>query len=136
MEEDVQPAYTMDKHQLAPNPYHYKVLRTDMQRAIPSYIPDIVDESILAMKETFSSTESGSQYRIAYATRTQEVLSGSTGIPVFHTMTYLIARISNRVIFGEGLCRNKKFIHAVVHYAEGLPTMALLLKWSPPVLRP
>ena len=126
----------MDKHQLAPNSYHPRVLRTDVQRAIPSYVPAILDESIMAMKETFNSTESGSQYCITYGTRAKEVLSESTGVPVFDTMTYLIARISNRVIFGEGLCRNKKFIHAIVHFSEGVPIMAPFLQWSPPALRP
>lgn len=57
--EDLQLTYTMDVHQLR-NPYQATVLRTDVNRAISSYIPEILDESILAMDETFKvSKESG-----------------------------------------------------------------------------
>lgn len=51
-------------------------------------------------------------------------------------MTYLIARISNRVVFGLGLCRDKGFLRAVVRFAETVPLMAPFIKWSPPILRP
>lgn len=56
-------------------------------------------------------------------------------VPVFETMTHLIARISNRVVFGLGLCRNEQFLHAVVRFAETVPLMAPFIKWTPPVLR-
>jgi len=57
--EDLQLPYTMDVHQLR-NPYQASVLRTDVNRAISSYIPEILDESILAMDETFRvSKDSG-----------------------------------------------------------------------------
>lgn len=127
----------MDKHQLTPSSYHPRVLRTDVNRAIPSYVPEILDESITAMKETFKSTESGSHCHFGFMCQyTQTILSETTSVPVFDTMTHLIARISNRVIFGEALCRNKEFIHAVVHFSETVPVMAPFLQWSPPVIRP
>jgi len=44
----------MDPHQLD-NPYQAKVLRTDVNRAIPSYIPEILDESVLAMDDKFKN---------------------------------------------------------------------------------
>ena len=57
--EDLQLPYTMDVHQLR-NPYQASVLRTDVNRAVSSYIPEILDESILAMDETFKiSKDSG-----------------------------------------------------------------------------
>ena len=61
---------------------------------------------------------------------------GAITFPVFETMTHLVARISNRVILGEGLCRNKQFIHDVVRFAETLGVMAPFLQWSPSFLRP
>lgn len=117
--EDLQLPYTMDVHQLR-NPYQASVLRTDVNRAISSYIPEILDESILAMDETFKVSKD----------------SGVIDIPVFDTMTHLIARISNRVIFGIGMCRNERFLHAVVRFAETTPLMAPFINWSPHILRP
>ncbi|KAF8973287.1 cytochrome P450 [Flammula alnicola] len=117
--EDLQLPYTMDAHQLS-NPYQARVLRTDVNRAIPSFIPEILDESILAMNEAFTSSDK------------EEAVS----IPVFDTMTHLIARISNRVIFGEDLCRNQEFLHAIVRFAETTPLMAPFIQWSPLTLRP
>jgi hypothetical protein len=40
----------MDEHQLR-NPYQASVLRTDVNRALPSYIPEMLEESILAMQD-------------------------------------------------------------------------------------
>lgn len=54
--EDLQLPYTMDVHQLN-NPYQAKVLRTDVNRAIPSFIPEILDESILAFEDALKVTD-------------------------------------------------------------------------------
>ncbi|KAF9012312.1 cytochrome P450 [Cyathus striatus] len=116
--EDLQLPYTMDIHQLR-NPYQAAVLRTDVNRAIPAYIPEILEESQLAMN------------------RYIPVLDGKCAeVPVFDTMTHLIARISNRVIFGRKMCRNEGFLHAVVRFAETTPLMAPFIHWSPLALRP
>jgi len=37
------------------NPYQATVLRTDVNRAIPTFIPDILEESIVAMNEVLGS---------------------------------------------------------------------------------
>jgi hypothetical protein len=58
--EDLQLPYTLDVHQLQ-NPYQITVLRTDVNRAITSYIPEILDESILAMDETFKVSKDSSE---------------------------------------------------------------------------
>ncbi|PPQ67316.1 hypothetical protein CVT25_005900 [Psilocybe cyanescens] len=118
--EDLQLPYTMDVHQLR-NPYQAKVLRTDVSRAIPSYIPELLDESILALEDAFKVTDPQLE---------------TANIAVFDTMTHLIARISNRVIFGKELCRNQKFLHAVVRFAETTPLMAPFIQWSPLPFRP
>lgn len=60
----------------------------------------------------------------------------SVTVPVFDTMTHLIARISNRVVFGTELCRNKQFLHEIVHFAETTPLIAPFITWTPTVLRP
>ncbi|KAG5651165.1 hypothetical protein H0H81_009629 [Sphagnurus paluster] len=103
----------MDVHQME-NPYQASVLRTDVNRAIPAFIPEILDESELAMTETLEAPG-----------------ETSTTVPVFDTMTHLIARISNRVIFGTELCRNEHFLHAIVRFSETTPLIAPFVRWSP-----
>jgi hypothetical protein len=44
--------YTMDEQQYL-NPYHVTVMKTDFTRAMVSFIPDILDETRLAIAETF-----------------------------------------------------------------------------------
>ncbi|KAF8893357.1 cytochrome P450 [Infundibulicybe gibba] len=113
--EDLQLPYTMNEAQLQ-NPYQAAVIRTNVNRAIPTFIPEILDESDLAMGETFKSTKN-------------DVL-------VFDTMTHLIARISNRVIFGTEMCRNEGFLREIVRFAETTPLIAPFITWSPVTLRP
>ncbi|KAF8070155.1 cytochrome P450 [Lyophyllum atratum] len=115
--QDLQLPYTMDVHQME-NPYQASVLRTDVNRAIPSFIPEILEESNLAMSETLDSTE-----------------GKSASLPVFDTMTHLIARISNRVIFGTDLCRDEIFLHAIVRFSETAPLIAPFVRWSPAIFR-
>jgi len=47
--------YTMDEFQL-PTPHQAKVMRTDAMRAIPTFIPEIHEESTLAISETLKPT--------------------------------------------------------------------------------
>ena len=66
VDEDLQLPYTMDKHQLSSTSYQARVLRTDVNRSIPTYIPEILDESILAMTETFKPMASGPHYDLQF----------------------------------------------------------------------
>ncbi|KAF9531618.1 cytochrome P450 [Crepidotus variabilis] len=116
--EDLQLPYTMDRHQLE-TPYQARVLRTDVNRTLPTYIPDLLEESTLAMEGRFRNGSDTSMVT-----------------PVFDTMTHLVARISNRVIFGPELCRNEKFLQSVIHFAETTPLIAAPIQWSPYALRP
>lgn len=118
------------------NPYHVTVLRTNVNRSLTTYIPDILDESILAADEIFKASEKQGRY---FFRRISIILTFSIGVitfPVFNTMTHLIARISNRVFLGVGLCRNDQYLRAVVRFAEAFGVMAPLLLWSPSFLRP
>jgi hypothetical protein len=54
VDDDLQLPYTMDAHQME-NPYQSSVLRTDVNRTIPLYVPEILDESILAMNEVMGT---------------------------------------------------------------------------------
>ena len=46
-------------------------------------------------------------------------------------MTHLVARISNRAMVGLPLCRNRRYIHAIVHFAELVFPYAQLLRRVP-----
>ena len=50
-------------------------------------------------------------------------------------MTHLVARISNRVIFGLELCRDDEFLHSIVNFAEEVLPIAAFLRWSPLAIR-
>ncbi|KAF8204327.1 cytochrome P450 [Mycena galopus ATCC 62051] len=101
-------------------PYSAAVTRTDMTRAIGSFIPEILEETRLSMSEAFA-LPSGEK---------------SASVPLFHTMTHLVARISNRSMLGTSLCRQERFLNDVIRFAETLVLYAHLLSWFPRILRP
>lgn len=59
--EDLQLPYTMDEHQLV-NPYQNKVLRTDVHRNLQQFVPELLDESILAMNQVFKAPKNKGEY--------------------------------------------------------------------------
>lgn len=59
MSEDLQLSYTMDPEQIK-YPYHVTLLTTSVNRAIPSFIPEILDESTLAINETLGLSDPSS----------------------------------------------------------------------------
>ncbi len=65
VDDDLQLPYTMDEHQLR-NPYQASVLRTDVNRALPSYIPEIQEESLLAMEDAFKSFRTTGRVAVAF----------------------------------------------------------------------
>jgi hypothetical protein len=54
IDDALQLPYTMDAHQME-NPYQATVVRTDVNRAIPAFIPQILEESILAIDKAMGS---------------------------------------------------------------------------------
>ena len=64
--DELQLPYTMDPHQMS-NPYQATVLRTEVNRSLTSYIPDILDESILAIDETFKASEKQGRYLLRFS---------------------------------------------------------------------
>ncbi|KAF8658273.1 hypothetical protein AX16_002049 [Volvariella volvacea WC 439] len=119
VDEDLQLPYTMNAAQLQ-NPYQATVVRTDLTRALPSLISELLEETKLAFDELFKFSDE----------------KKSMSIPVFDRVTYLIARISNRALLGTGLGRNDHFLHAIVRFSETTPMMAPFIAWAPSLLRP
>ncbi|KAF9501445.1 cytochrome P450 [Pleurotus eryngii] len=114
--ESLQLDHTMNNKQQK-IPFQATVIRNELTKGIANLIPEILDESTLAMEETFRSP-SGSEY---------------VSLPVFHTMTHMIGRISNRAVMGTEICRNEHFVHAIVSFAETLTVYSQLLNWTPNV---
>jgi hypothetical protein len=140
VDDDLQLPYTMDEHQLQ-NPYQATVLRTDVNRALPSYIPEMLEESVLAIEDALRPLKiAGESYSNSMKDSRPESLTlipdGQFGVPVFNTMTHLIARVSNRLVFGLGLCRNEAFLCAIVRFAETVTFMAPFIRWTPALFRP
>ncbi|KAJ7356763.1 cytochrome P450 [Mycena albidolilacea] len=116
--ENLQTMYTMNSRIQGPH-FQAGVARTDVTRAGYDFIPEVLDETRLAMSEAFALNAD----------------QKSTSVPLFHTMTHLVARITNRPILGTSLCRNKPFLQDVIQFTETLVVYAQLLLWFPKILR-
>jgi len=135
--------YTMDEHQQR-NQFHTPAVRSDLTRAIASLVPEIVEETTLAMAETFkppvdSSTQAPSScYTSIYLQLPPNeinLVTESTTLPLFPTMIHMVSRISNRAMVGTELCRNEAFLHAIVNFAETLVVYAVILNILPRPIR-
>ncbi|KAF7337643.1 Ent-kaurene oxidase [Mycena sanguinolenta] len=118
IDEGLQLMHTMNARQQA-LPFQAVVVRTDLTRAISAFIPEVLEETRLAMAEAFA---------LPFGEK-------SMTLPLFHTMTHLVARISNRAMLGTSVCRQEQFLHDVVRFAETITLYAQLLKWVPRILR-
>lgn len=61
VDNDLQLPYTMDEHQLK-NPYQAAVLRKDVNRALPGYIPEMLEETTLAIEDAFCALRMGGKF--------------------------------------------------------------------------
>ncbi|KAF7337632.1 Ent-kaurene oxidase [Mycena sanguinolenta] len=118
IDETLQLMHTMNARQQA-LPFQAVVVRSDLTRAISTFIPEVLEEMRLAMAEAFALP----------------LGEKSTTLPLFHTMTLLVARISNRAMLGTSICRQEQYLHDVIHFAETLSLYAQLLTWFPRILR-
>ncbi|KAF7337628.1 Ent-kaurene oxidase [Mycena sanguinolenta] len=118
IDESLQLMHTLNSRQQA-IPFSTVVIRTDLTRAISAFIPEILEETRLVMSEAFA---------LPFGEK-------STTLPLFHTMTHLVARISNRAMLGPSICRQEQYLHDIIRFAETLPIYAQLLTWFPRILR-
>ncbi|KAK7063838.1 Ent-kaurene oxidase [Favolaschia claudopus] len=112
-------AHTMNSRQMA-FPYHATVVRTDLTRAISSFIPEIVEETQLAMAEAFSP-KSGEK---------------SVVVPLFKTVLHFSARIVTRAMISTTLCRNEVYLREIIRFAETVVPYSQILRWFPKAFRP
>ncbi|KAJ6528398.1 cytochrome P450 [Mycena sp. CBHHK59/15] len=98
------------------NQYHIgPVLKTDLTRALQSLVPEILEETQLAIPEHLKMTDS----------------THSVTVPALETLVHLVARVSNRAMIGAPGCRNEKFLKRQVSVAEQTIAMAQVLNWFP-----
>ena len=84
----------MDPHQVR-NPYQVTVLITDVNRSLTSFLPDILDEFILATDEVFNALEKQGRDLFPRISIIMTFSIGAITFSVFEAMTHLVARISN-----------------------------------------
>jgi len=113
IQEATQLDYTLDPHQLK-NPYAIGVLLNEVTREIDNYIPDIVEETVLALDAALPSAE-----------------SKRVSVLLFHSMTSMIARVVNRSFVGPELCRDQDYIRAAIRYAQTFIMYGMVLKLFP-----
>ena len=122
------------------NTYQANVVRTDLTRALPAIVPELVDESALALQEVLEIPEGSGTMPNAMSLWLMLVsddsgYADSVSLPVWHTMTHLIARVSNRALVGPELCRNKTYTQAMVRFAEFVMIYSYALRFCPVFLR-
>ncbi|KAK7063836.1 Ent-kaurene oxidase [Favolaschia claudopus] len=119
LDELFQVPHTMNSRQM-PLPYHTTVVRTDLTRATSSFIPEIVEETQLAMAEAFSP-KSGEK---------------SVIVPLFNTMLHFSARIVTRAMIGTTVCRNEDYLRESIRFAKTVVPYGQILRWFSKVFRP
>ncbi|KAJ7658499.1 cytochrome P450 [Mycena rosella] len=103
------------------NPYHLEtIIRSDLTKALRSLVPEMLEETQMAIPEYLKITASAT----------------SVVIPLFPTMVHLVARVGNRAMIGAPGCRNEKFLKKQVSVAEEVIPMSQVLNWFPGFLRP
>jgi len=128
----------MDEEIFLRNTYHVNVIRTDLTRAIPALILELVDEAAVAFEDTFKlSGDSGAflHKHLSDTSSPHPLHADSIALPVFSTMTHLIARISNRALLGKDMCRSKAYTDAMVRFAESVVGYSYALRPCPVILR-
>ncbi|THU98667.1 cytochrome P450 [Dendrothele bispora CBS 962.96] len=96
------------------------VLRTSVSRSIESYITPLLEETQLSVSEAFKPNAG----------------SGLIEIPIVHVLDALIARVTNRVIVGEKLCRSPEYQQVMSRFIRNMRKHAGYLRITPPILRP
>ncbi|THU89236.1 cytochrome P450 [Dendrothele bispora CBS 962.96] len=110
--------WTLDPHQLK-NPYGIGVLQRETSKELDKYLPGIVGEIELTLDDGL---------------RTSNV-ADDVEIDLFPSMTDMIARIVNRTLVGQELCRNTRYRRAVVHYASTFVFYSMVLKLFPDFMK-
>ncbi|KAF5336270.1 hypothetical protein D9758_016054 [Tetrapyrgos nigripes] len=96
------------------------VLRTSVNRSMESYIAPLLEETKLSINDAFKLRKD----------------TGLIEIPIVHVLDALIARVTNRVIVGEQLCRSPEYLQVMSRFIRNMRKHAGYLRITPPAFRP
>ncbi|KAE9390899.1 cytochrome P450 [Gymnopus androsaceus JB14] len=96
------------------------VLRTSANRSMESYIAPLLEETQLSVDDLFETKQG----------------TGLIELPIVYVLNNLIARVTNRVIVGEQLCRSPEYLQVMSRFIRNMSKHAGYLRITPPALRP
>lgn len=98
---------------------HGHIIRREMTKELDCYAEAIVDEIQHSLSLVWGSNHQDWKE-----------------VPLYDTMLEVIGRISNRVLVGLPLCRNKDYLRSTTTFARSVVITAGLINLLPPCLRP
>ncbi|KAI6165104.1 cytochrome P450 [Pisolithus thermaeus] len=111
-------AFTMGQ-QVANNPYHFSIIKTQLNRKLATLCPIIEDEISVTLSEMFSSQGDGWKPVVALT-----------------AIRKVVARASNRIFVGLPLCRNSDWLEFGLQYAVDSMVSAAKLDLFPRFMWP
>ncbi|KAL2417885.1 Cytochrome P450 monooxygenase [Exophiala dermatitidis] len=115
----LQTSYTFPRPEIMDPTVHFDVIKSELTRQVFNVTPEVCDELAAAVDEIWGTDT-----------------DNWTEIPLFDSLTKIIARTSNRVFVGLPFCRNEEYIHNAVGFAEDIALSATLLRLFPAFVRP
>jgi cytochrome P450 len=98
---------------------HGHIIRQEMTKNLDSYADNIIDEIQHSLNDVWGSNSRDWKE-----------------VPLYDTMLEVIGRISNRVLVGLPLCRDRAYLRSTCTFARSVVITAGLINLLPPFLRP
>jgi cytochrome P450 len=98
---------------------HGHVIRQELTKNLDSYADDMIDEIQHSLNHVWGSDE-------------QEWKE----VAMYDTLLEVVGRVSNRVLVGQPLCRDKAYLRSTCSFARCVVITAGLINLLPPLLRP
>ncbi|KAF4547129.1 Cytochrome P450-like protein 25 [Elsinoe fawcettii] len=111
--------YSFITPRLLKDPYHEHVIHRSLPRALTGLIPEIEDETIRAMDEQLGMDEENWK-----------------SINVWDMLMHVIPLLTNRMIIGLPVGRNKHYLDNMIGFTEDIIRNMLLLSVVPEALKP
>ncbi|KAF8959647.1 cytochrome P450 [Flammula alnicola] len=115
--EALQVEYTLGEN-VSKNTYHIPIIRAQLTRALPKFVPEVHEEIEDAFKQFIPATDDW------------------TSVKVLDTVMKIVGRASNRVFVGAPLCRDPDYVKLNVQFAIDVIQAGTILRGFPKILRP
>ncbi|KAL4076615.1 cytochrome P450 [Scleroderma yunnanense] len=106
-------------HKVALDPYHFAIIKTNINRHLTNLFPSIDNEIALALTEVFGSEDS--KWR---------------GVVAIDAVRKVISRASNRALFGLPLCRNPGWLELCLQVPSDVMASVAMLDLFPRFIWP